>query len=212
MKIETIVVGPLQVNCYLIYDEETKETIIVDPGDDADLIIERIESLELMPLEMWLTHGHFDHLGAASKLFEKYSIPLYLSDLDYNLYKNALEHANMFGLSVDFPPSKPCFFNMKIAKRDLGHSTIEIIPTPGHSQGSVSFYIKASNVLLTGDLIFEAAVGRTDLPGSSYKQLENSILQQVYTKGDACRILPGHGPDTTVSREKRHNPFVKAKK
>lgn len=211
MKFETIITGPLSVNTYLLYDEETKDCVIVDPGDDPSLIIDKIESLGLVPKEIWLTHAHFDHLGALSSVFQKYQAAIYLHSDDYFLYKNAVEHASMFGVDIEIPPSNPSFFNMNIHKRNIGSFVIEIVPTPGHSPGSVSFYNRESNVIFVGDLIFEGSVGRTDVPGGSFDVLEKSIIEQIYSKGDACVIYPGHGPKTTVGREKKNNPFVRMK-
>ena len=211
MKFETIVTGPLSVNTYLLYDEETKDCVVVDPGDEASLIIDRIEELKLIPKEIWLTHAHFDHLGALSSLFQKYKATIYLHSEDYSLYKNAVEHSNVFGVEIEIPPSNPSFFNMNIHKRNIGSFVIEILHTPGHTPGSVSFYNKESNMIFVGDLIFEGSVGRTDLPGGSFDVLEKSIIEQIYSKGDACVIYPGHGAKTTVGREKKNNPFVKMK-
>ncbi|MCX6112583.1 MAG: MBL fold metallo-hydrolase [Proteobacteria bacterium] len=211
MKFETIVIGPLAVNTYLLYDEETRDCIIVDPGDEAHTIIDTIERMQLTPKEIWLTHAHFDHLGALSSVFQKYPVNIYLHSDDYFLYKNAVEQASLFGVDIEIPPSNPTFFNMNIHKRKIGSFTIEIIHTPGHSPGSVSFYNKESNIIFVGDLIFENSIGRTDVPGGSFEALEKSIIEHVYSKGDACVIYPGHGPKTTVGREKKNNPFVKMK-
>ena len=211
MKFETIVVGPLAVNSYLLYDEETRDCVIVDPGDEGHLIIDTVERLQLTPKEIWLTHAHFDHLGALSSVFQKYPVGIYLHSDDYFLYKNAVEHASMFGVDIEIPPSNPNFFNMNIHNRKIGSFNLDIIHTPGHSPGSVCFYNRESNIIFVGDLIFENSVGRTDVPGGSFEALEKSIIEHVYSKGDACAIYPGHGPKTTVGREKKNNPFVKMK-
>jgi glyoxylase-like metal-dependent hydrolase (beta-lactamase superfamily II) len=211
MKFETMVLGPLGVNVYVLYDDETKDAVIIDPAGDADRIIELVTGLELLPKEMWLTHGHFDHLGAATALACKYDIKLFMHDEDFPLYKNPLELSSMFGIEVEAPPSDPLFFNMNIAARDVGSFRIEIMHTPGHSPGSVSFYSRSTNEIFVGDLLFQQSVGRTDLQGGSFEMLSKSIINHVYSKGDACVIYPGHGPSTTVGRERRYNPFVNDK-
>jgi hydroxyacylglutathione hydrolase len=212
MKFETVVVGPLAVNTYILYDEESKDCVIIDPGDEPEKIIAKIESLNLKPREMWLSHAHFDHLGALSELKKKYDSNIFLHSDDYFLYKGAVEHAGMFSLQIDAPPPEPMFFNMNLNKRKIGSFTVELLHTPGHSPGSVSFYNQESNIIFVGDLIFEGSVGRTDVPGGSFDLLEKSILEKIYTQGDACVIYPGHGPKTTVGREKINNPFVRIKK
>jgi len=212
MKFETIVVGPLAVNTYILYDEETKECVVIDPGYDHEKIINKIVSLKLKPKEIWLTHAHFDHLGALSELKKKYDAPVYLHSDDYFLYKNASEHAGMFSVQIDAPPPDPMFFNMGLNKKRIGSFVMEVIHTPGHSPGSVSFYNRENNIVFVGDLIFECSVGRTDVPGGSFDMLEQSIIDKIYSLGDACIIYPGHGPKTTVGREKTNNPFVRIKK
>lgn len=212
MKFEKIVVGPIAVNSYLLYDEETRDCIIVDPGAEGDKIIDAVKHFELKPVEIWITHAHFDHIGALATVSKEYGIKIFLHSDDYPLYKTAVEHAASFGvLDIETPPTDPSFFNMNIRTKKLGGSVIEIIHTPGHSQGSVSFYNKEANVIFSGDLIFEGSVGRVDLPGADFNVLEKSILEHVYSKGDACVIHPGHGPKTTVGREKKYNSFVKMK-
>lgn len=212
MKFETVVVGPLDVNCYILYDEHSKECVVIDPGEDGDKIDSVLSSKGLLPSEIWLTHGHFDHLGAASYLKDKYKdIKIFLHSEDYFLYRNACEHAEVFGLTVAAPPVGPVFFNMSMGEKNIGGHSVQIINTPGHSPGSVCFYIKELNTMFTGDLIFAGSVGRTDVPGGCFEDLEKSIMEQVYTKGDSCTLYPGHGPMTTVGREKKHNPFVRLK-
>jgi len=210
MKFDTVVVGPLDVNCYILYDEKSSDCVVIDPGEDGSVIEKNLRSKGLIPREIWLTHAHFDHLGAADYLKKIYTdVKVFLHNEDYNLYRNANEHASVFGLSITPPPTDPNFFNMSIGEKTVGGHAVKILHTPGHSSGSVCFYVQELNVIFTGDLIFGGSVGRTDLPGASFDELEKSIREQVYTKGDACEIYPGHGPMTTVGREKKHNPFVR---
>ena len=211
MKFETIVVGPLGVNTYVLYDEETRDCVVVDPGDEGFKIIETISSLNLNPKEIWLTHAHFDHLGGIAAVKRKFDVKVFLHSEDYFLYKTACDHATLFGFDIEAPTPDPSFFNMNIRTKKIGSFTIHILHTPGHSPGSVSFYNKESNIVFTGDLIFDHSVGRTDVPGGSFEDLEASIQKEIYTLGDDCVIYPGHGPKTTVGREKKQNPFVRQK-
>jgi len=213
MKFETVVVGPLAVNSYLLYDEETRDCIIVDPGAESDKIIDAVKHYELTPKEIWITHAHFDHIGVLSSVQKKYGVDIFLHSDDYFLYKDVVEHAAVFGVTdIEVPPADPSFFNMNMPTKKVGSSSIDIIHTPGHSPGSVSFYSRENNIMFVGDILFEGSVGRTDVPGGNFDALEKSVLEQVYTKGDACVIYPGHGPKTTVGREKQYNPFVKIKR
>ena len=211
MKFEKLVVGPLASNCYILYDEETRETIIVDPGDEASKIITKINELSLLPKEVWLTHGHFDHLGAANTICKEFNIEIYLNDEDYPIYKAWETFSEKYRVEIEEPPAEPNFFNMAVKERKVGSYSIEIIHTPGHSPGSVCFYSRDINSIFVGDLIFELSVGRTDLPGASFEVLEKSIRDSVYSKGDSCIVHPGHGDETMVGREKKMNPFVKEK-
>ena len=209
MKIEKIITGPLEVNTYILFDEESKEAVVIDPGGNFEVLSDFIDRKALTIKNILLTHGHFDHLGAATLLKKKYSCDVYLHDADYFLYKTASEHAFMCGVKIEAPPKDPLFINMNIASFKIGSFDLEVLHTPGHSPGSVSYYNKELNVVFTGDLIFNNSVGRTDLPGSSFKDLENSIINKIYVIGDSCTILPGHGDKTMVGREKASNPFVR---
>lgn len=209
MKFETVVVGPLAVNCYILYDENTKDCVVIDAGDDAPKIIKKLDSLGLKPKELWLTHGHFDHLGALTAIKNQYGSKVYLHEADYFMYKGANEHAMLFGCSVEAPPEAPSFFNMESAITKVGTSSIQILHTSGHSLGSVCFYSSDLKAVFSGDLIFDHSVGRTDVPGGSFEELETSIKQKIYTLNNDCVIYPGHGPKTNVGVEKKQNPFVK---
>jgi hydroxyacylglutathione hydrolase len=205
MKVKRIVVGPIATNTYLLYDE--KDCVIIDPGFDFNTIKESIDNLKVKPKMILLTHGHFDHVGEVKKVSEFYNIPTYLSKEDYEIYLNGKNHALSFGLSgidikedIDFLDFKDIKFN------DI---SIKVFKTPGHTPGSVSFYVEKINALFSGDLIFSGSVGRTDLPGSSYKDLEKSIKNHIYDKKDDTVIFPGHGPRTNVAEEKKNNQFVK---
>ncbi|MBN1115474.1 MAG: MBL fold metallo-hydrolase [Oligoflexia bacterium] len=209
MRFKSIEVGPMGVNSYVLYDEESRESVIIDPGADAESIIDLVTGLEVTPGEIWLTHGHFDHLGAAKAVSAEYGISIYMHDQDYFFYRNVQKFAAIFSVTVDTPLPEPSFFNMKLACKKIGKFSVDIIHTPGHSPGSVCFFCRENNIIFSGDLIFKFSVGRTDFPGGSFPVLEKSIMENIYTRGESCVIFPGHGPETTVGREKTHNQFVR---
>ena len=205
MIIKNVVVGPLEVNCYIIGCEETKEAAIIDPGDNADEIISIIKDEGLKPRFIINTHAHFDHIGGVKEVQDHFSIDFSLHEGDLFLVENASEQATSFGLK---PISKPVV-NKSVNNGDeisLGNMTITVIHTPGHSPGCVCYY--SDNNVFVGDTLFAGSIGRTDLPGGSHETLINSIKEKLFPLGDNTIVHPGHGPSTTIKNEKEHNPFL----
>lgn len=196
MEIKSIGVGQLQTNCYLIWNQETSECFIIDPGDDADFITTEILDLKLKPLAILLTHGHFDHCLACLELKLNFNIPIFLNPKDNFLYRNASKSAIFWSPSLrggtptwqsptlKLPPTSP--FPQEIK---LGNETIKIIPTPGHTPGSVCFY--SAPHLFTGDTLFAQGVGRTDHSYSSTSDLKKSIAK-IQSLPEDTLIYPGH--------------------
>ena len=206
MIIKNIVVGPLEVNCYILGCEDTKEAAIIDPGDNADEIISNIEKEGLKPKFIINTHAHFDHIGGVKVIQDHFKIDFILHEGDLFLVENASEQATAFGLK---PISKPVV-NKNVTngeKVNLGNKSITVIHTPGHSPGGVCYY--SDNNVFVGDTLFAGSIGRTDLPGGSYDTLINSIKENLFPLGDSTIVYPGHGPSTTIGNEKEHNPFLK---
>ena len=206
MIIKNIVVGPLEVNCYILGCEDTKEAAIIDPGDNADEIISNIEKEGLNPKFIINTHAHFDHIGGVKVIQDHFKIDFILHEGDLFLVENASEQATAFGLK---PISKPVV-NKNVTngeKVNLGDKSITVIHTPGHSPGGVCYY--SVNNVFVGDTLFAGSIGRTDLPGGSYDTLINSIKENLFPLGDSTIVYPGHGPSTTIGNEKEHNPFLK---
>lgn len=205
MEVERLVVGQLQTNCYLFYDQRTGQCLIIDPGDDADLIMHKIKELDLKPQAILATHGHFDHVLAITELKLAYNLPFYLHFKDLPILKRQQQTGQYFlGYPVDpfLLPDKDLktIKTLKIAKNEL-----KVIETPGHTQGSVSFYSSKSKLIFTGDLIFaQGGYGRTDLKGGDLKQLQKSISKILSLPQDTV-IYPGHGEITTVKKEKPHH-------
>ena len=206
MKYEMIIVGPLETNCYLVYCEETLECAIVDPGADPEKIILQVSSRKLEPVILINTHGHVDHVGANKDIKEKYDIPLCIHSSDSKMLGNIL--ATTMGLFLGAKKSpEPDKFIDEGDTIPIGNSHLKVIHTPGHSPGSVS--LSGDGFLLSGDLLFCGGVGRTDLHGGSWRVLEDSIRNRIFTFPDDTIVLPGHGPATTVGQEKMANPFIR---
>ena len=205
MKYELIVVGSLETNCYVVYCQDSLECAVVDPGAEADRIFQLIARKSLKPALILNTHGHIDHIGANKDIKEKFNIPLYIHSADSAMLGNIKQSEMAAFLGVTDSPSPDHLLNDG-DKIKIGKSFLRVIHTPGHSPGSVCFL--GDGFLLSGDTLFLGGVGRTDLPGGSWKDIESSIKNKILTMPDEMIVLPGHGPFTTVGQEKRANPFI----
>ncbi len=205
MLIDTLVTGPFQENCFLVAKAEGEESVIIDPGDEADRIAARIEELGLRPVLILNTHGHLDHIGAVPDLRERYDIPFAIHPLDGFLLRNVDHHARVFGISGYRDPE---------VDRDLvADETVEaagllfdVVFTPGHSPGHVTF--RVADAAFSGDCLFLGSIGRTDLPGGDPAVLKATLNNIFLSWPDETRIFCGHGPDTTIGKERVDNPFL----
>ncbi|MCD6518226.1 MAG: MBL fold metallo-hydrolase [Candidatus Aminicenantes bacterium] len=205
MKIEWIVVGPLETNCFLVYSENNSECVIVDPGAEPDKIIKGVREYKLKPVMIVNTHGHVDHVGANKAVKEEFDIPLYIHESDLKLLKSAMQSA--FGLMIGAQKSPPPDGFLKEGDTiELGGSHLEVLHTPGHSPGSIS--LLGDGFILSGDILFRGGVGRTDLPGGSWEKLKESIKNKIFSLPANTLVLPGHGPSTNVGFEKDSNPYL----
>jgi hydroxyacylglutathione hydrolase len=203
-------VGPLACNCYVVGDPVTKEAIVIDPGGDADALVEEIARQGLTIKAIVATHAHFDHLIAAQRLREVTGAPFHLHHHDAPLLDWYQESGVMF-LGVELPP--PPEIDTRPAEGEVlaaGDARLEVLHTPGHSPGSLSLVGATDDapVVFAGDLLFAGSVGRTDLPGGDTATLVEMIRSKVFPLGDEVVVYPGHGPPTTVARERAANPFV----
>lgn len=209
--IETFAVGPIQANCTLLGDNEAGELVVIDPGADAAMITRRIEASGLAPTMILHTHGHFDHAGGTADLKDRLGpeIPIGLHRDDLEIYDALPKQGAMFGMGAQAPP-EPTLWLEHGQHLTVGRFDVEIRHTPGHSPGSVCLIVSGSEptVAVVGDVLFAGSIGRTDLWGGSFDILEQSIREQLYTLPDDTRVICGHGPDTTIGREKMTNPFV----
>jgi hydroxyacylglutathione hydrolase len=208
MEIETLVVGSFQCNCRILSDPTTKEAIIIDPGDEPETILAHVKNQGLTVKALLHTHGHLDHVMATPQVKEATKALIYMHKGDIPLYQNLKQQAQLFGIQADEPTPVDQLLEhgmeFTCAKRK-----IKTVFTPGHSPGSCCFYVEAKEPLLfSGDTLFMQSIGRTDLWGGNSDQIAKSIKQRLYTLDGDTRVLPGHGPDTTIAYEKRNNPFV----
>lgn len=200
--IQVFTVGPFQENCYVVARDG--DLLIVDPGDEADRLMEAIDATGLRPRYLLLTHGHLDHVGAVSALQARYDCPVLAPADELPLIEQLPLQCQLFGL----PPMTPPRVDRTIADGEslaFGQGTIEAIATPGHSPGGTCF--RVGDHVFVGDTIFQGGVGRTDLWGGSWPTLERSIRERIFTLPEHLALYPGHGPATTVGDEKRSNPF-----
>lgn len=206
MKVEYSVVGMVGTNCFFAVNEETNEIIIVDPGDNAPRLIEKIESKGYKPVAIILTHGHFDHVMAAEELSKKYGIKRYVHTIDGEVMKNPVKNVGgMIGLNEGFDYDETVEDGDELTFAGL---SFKVIHTPGHTPGGVCFYFEKEGVLFSGDTLFCESVGRTDFPGSSTSALINSIREKLFKLPDLTLVYPGHGEPTKIGYEKVNNPFV----
>lgn len=203
MKIENFVLGDLQTNCYIAYDEVTLDALIIDPADDGGFISEKILSLGLRPQAIIFTHGHFDHILGTLELQLNFNLPIYIHKDDLFLVKQSSSSAkHWIKKSVD-PVPIPNHFLVDGQDVKFGNSTLSVIGTPGHTPGSICLY--SDGILFTGDTLFNQGVGRTDLSYSSLPNLEKS-LKRIFKLPPSTIIYPGHGDISTLGNE-RPDPF-----
>lgn len=197
MEIETLTVGQLQTNCYLVWDRISRRSIILDPGDDAELIINRLRDLNLHPQLILATHGHYDHLLAAHELKWAFNIPLHLHASDAFLVRRLRESTfHWLGTESGPPPAIDRFLKENEVIR-FGQSSLSVLETPGHTPGSICLISQNSSTIFSGDTLFHQGVGRTDLSYSSPTALENSLEKLFKLPADTV-VYPGHGGTTTV--------------
>ncbi|GGM31594.1 hypothetical protein GCM10011351_17230 [Paraliobacillus quinghaiensis] len=205
MQIQGLSLGQLGTNCYVIYKDN--QAIIIDPGGDSKILCDWLTKKELIPISILLTHAHFDHIGAVEDIRNHYQIPVYLHQAEEDWMEDpTLNGSGLF--PVENVVCRPADYIIPIGMMEVGSFSFEVKHTPGHSPGGVSFIFADEKIVVSGDCLFENGIGRTDLPGGNHQQLINSIKEQLLTLGDSYKIYPGHGPMTTIEKEKKFNPFI----
>jgi hydroxyacylglutathione hydrolase len=207
MILETFPVGPLACNCTLLGDEGSLEAIVIDPGDEVSRIHRRIAELGLQLKQILITHAHIDHVGGALKLKRLTGAPIFLNENDLPLLKMMAAQAAWLGLETPetAPPDESLSDGLVVG---LSRYPAKVIHTPGHTQGSVCLHFEPIKLLLAGDTLFAGSIGRTDLPGGNFRQIIDSIHSKVLALPEETRVLPGHGPATTIAEERETNPFL----
>jgi glyoxylase-like metal-dependent hydrolase (beta-lactamase superfamily II) len=206
MIFETLEVGPLGVNCFILGCETSREGVVIDPGGDVERIAEIVQRHGLKIRYIINTHGHFDHVGGNLQAVKAFGAPLLIHESDAAMLHRAAEVARMYGIQGENSPAPDSFLteNMDIV---FGTHHMKVLHTPGHSQGGCCLYLEAEKTVITGDTLFADSIGRTDLPGGSHEQLLASVKTKLFTLPDEVKAYPGHGPKTTIGHEKRNNPY-----
>ncbi len=201
------VVGLVQTNCYFLYNEETKEGIIVDPGDNADLLLSYMEKKELQIKAVLLTHGHFDHIMAVPEIKKALNVPVYASRVEKEVLEDPMANLSLqlgrSGIRIEADRYLEDGETISL----LGEE-VRCILTPGHTVGGMCYYFPKSGILFSGDTLFQESVGRTDFPGGSMKDLVRSIREKLFVLAPATKVYPGHGLTTSIETEKMFNPFA----
>jgi glyoxylase-like metal-dependent hydrolase (beta-lactamase superfamily II) len=203
--IKELVVGPLMANCFICGCSKTKEAVVIDPGGDADTILLSLADSKLKVKYIINTHGHFDHVSANGKMKDATGADILIHPLDAPMLEKLSSNAAFFGVSVENSP--PC--DQTLEEDDtvsFGDITLKVIHTPGHTPGGISLY--TNGIVFVGDTLFAGSIGRTDFPGGDFNTLISSIKTKLFNMEDDIRVFSGHGPETSIGVEKRHNPFV----
>lgn len=210
MILEVRAVPPIYKNGFVVGCERTREAIVIDPGDEVDEVLGAVRDHDLLVTYILLTHAHVDHVSGVGTAKDALDAPVYLHRDDLFLYERAVQQGAMFGFKVQQPPPVDVFYDMQPIY--FGDCEVRVHHTPGHCPGGVCLQVgkkgEAGTHLFVGDTLFAGSIGRTDLPGGNYETLMRSITEVIFPLGDNADVHPGHGPDTTVARERETNPFV----
>ena len=212
LQLESFVFNPFCENTYVVYDETTKECVIIDPGcstlGEEDRLFGFIDSHRLKPLMVIDTHGHIDHIVGNAAVKRRYDIKVAAHPNVKNDFLRSRQQAAMFGMPLlddcDLPDID--LEDGEVIK--VGESTLEVISTPGHATGSISLYAEIEGWVFTGDALFCRSIGRTDLPGGNYEQLRTNIIERLFRLPDDTEVYPGHDQSTTIFDERRYNMFI----
>ena len=209
LSIHYMVLGPVQTNVYLLINDETKKCVIVDPADRADIIMEQLENLNVVPAAILLTHGHYDHIGAVHALQEHYGaekLPVYASEAEAEVLADGfLNNSSLYGEAIEIHPDRLLSDGEVIEPAGI---RMKVLSTPGHTQGGCCYYLEEENLLISGDTLFQRSIGRSDLPTGDEETLLSSIRSRLLVLPDKTQVLPGHGGPTTISFERSYNPFL----
>jgi glyoxylase-like metal-dependent hydrolase (beta-lactamase superfamily II) len=212
MILESAAVGPFFKNGYVAGCENTRKAVFIDPGDEVEQLLAFIAAEQLDVTHILLTHAHVDHVSGVAEAKRALGVPIHLHKDDLFLYKNAVPHGMMFGLTVEEPPPVDVFYEGE-GPIAFGDYRVRVVHTPGHCPGGVCLAISKTGDaspphLFVGDTLFAGSIGRTDLPGGDYATLLKAITERLFAFPDESIVYSGHGPETTIGRERQTNPFV----
>ena len=206
-RVQTLVNGSMEQNCYLLYDDDRREALVVDPGSQSQRLRQAMDAAGVRPALIVATHGHFDHVGAVQALKDAYGVPFGLAQADAGLLDVLVDSAAFYGLDAGAQPAVERWLEageLKVAGLDL-----RILATPGHTPGGLCFYHGASASLFSGDTLFAGSVGRSDFEGGSHAQLIDSIRRELLVLPPATKVYPGHGPVSDLATEMAPNRFLR---
>ncbi|WP_420631543.1 MBL fold metallo-hydrolase [Candidatus Leptofilum sp.] len=207
IEILQLPLGPLQTNCYLVACQETNEAVVIDPSWDGRRIAALASERGYVITHILLTHTHFDHVGGLAELAEETNAPIYSHPDALEMLTHAPKAAASYNLPMPTPPQA----TEMLAEGDVvevGNLKFEVLFTPGHAPGHLSFYVREHNVIFDGDVLFQRSIGRTDFPGSDHPTLMKNIREKLLVLPDDTAVLSGHGPATSIGQEKQWNPFL----
>lgn len=208
LKINGWTVGPFQTNCFLVYDEDTREAILFDAGMEPEVLVAGIREANVELIKLVNTHGHIDHVAGNKVIKETFNVPIYIHKADEPMLKGVAMQARMFGVEAENSPPPDGYLD-EGDELTLANWKFAIRFVPGHSPGSLVFYQADHQFCIVGDTLFQGSIGRTDLPGGNFDQLATAIRSKLYTLPDDTTILPGHMGLSTIGEEKSSNPFVR---
>lgn len=208
MLLNTVVVTEFMTNCFILGDEQTHQAIVIDPGGEADKILRQIDAMGLTVIAVVNTHAHVDHIGAIRQIKDVTGAQIMMHEAELPLLQNASRMGRLFGIRIEQPPD-PDRLLSEGEVVSLGDGiALSVLETPGHSPGGISLVTSDKKLCFAGDTLFAGSIGRTDLPGGDYHTLIASIKTKLLPLGDDMKVLPGHGPATTLGAERRYNPFL----
>lgn len=205
MIINTLAVGPIMANCFIVGCPTSRQAAVIDPGAEADRILTALAREKLTVTHLINTHGHFDHVGANRRMKEITHAELSIHRLDAPMLDHLARQAAAFGMATDDSPAP----DRLLEEGDtlaVGEISLRVIHTPGHTPGGIC--LLTDGAIFVGDTLFAGSVGRTDFPGGNFEALQHSIQEKLFPLGDALKVYTGHGPATTIGQERRYNPFV----